>query len=137
MQFTTAIATLALFLSGSALAQNTEDVTITSLSIHKANAAGTVDGASFKLSGTGGQNIDCSGSATQITAGVPTAEIACGTSPYKFSVLAGSGATSFGLKITHDAISGQGTVGVTCRSGGGQTTVCSQTDAAVKISLKA
>ncbi|KAI1446570.1 hypothetical protein F5Y02DRAFT_416859 [Annulohypoxylon stygium] len=137
MQFTTAIATLALFLSGSAIAQSTEDVTIASLSIHKANAAGTVDGASFKLSGNDGQNIDCSATATQITAGVPTGELACGSSKYKFSVLAGADATSFGLKITHDAISGQGTVGVTCRSGGGSTTVCSQSDATVKISLKA
>ncbi|XDG05973.1 hypothetical protein ABKA04_005588 [Annulohypoxylon sp. FPYF3050] len=135
MQFTTAIATLALFLSGSAIAQSAEDISITSLSIHKANAAGTVDGASFKISGSDGQNIDCSATAAQITAGVPTGELTCGK--YKFTVLAGADATSFGVKVAHDAISGQGTIGVTCRSGGGETTVCSQTDATVKISLGA
>ena len=84
-----------------------EDVSITEFAVHKAGAdgtsAGTVDGASFKLSGNDGQNIDCSATASQITAGVPTGDLACGSSKYKFSVLAGADANSFGLKITHDA----------------------------------
>ncbi|KAI1458131.1 hypothetical protein F4805DRAFT_148572 [Annulohypoxylon moriforme] len=141
MRFSTAIATIALALSGSAVAQSTEDVSITSFSIHKAGAtgaaSGTVDGASFKLDGNDGKGIDCSATATQITAGVPTGDLACGSSKYKFSVLAGADASTFGLKITHDTLSGQGNIGVYCHSGGADTMVCSQTEATVKISLKA
>ncbi|KAI0888158.1 uncharacterized protein GGS22DRAFT_155216 [Annulohypoxylon maeteangense] len=141
MRFSTAISTIALALSGSAIAQSTEEVTITSLTLHKAGVSGTsvgtVDGAAFKLDGNDGKGIDCSATAAGITSGVPTADLACGSSTYKFSVLPGADASTFGLKITHNAISGQGTVNVVCRSGGGDTSVCSLTSDSLKISLKA
>ncbi|KAI1208266.1 uncharacterized protein F4807DRAFT_461988 [Annulohypoxylon truncatum] len=137
MRFAATFATLALALSGSAVAQSTEDVSVTAFTLHKADAAGTVDGVSFKLDGKDGKGIDCSATATQITAGVPTAELACSNNKYKFTVLPGTDAATFGLKITHDTISGQGNVALNCRSGGGAAQVCSQTEAAVKISLKA
>ncbi|KAI1473090.1 uncharacterized protein F4812DRAFT_411554 [Daldinia caldariorum] len=110
MRFTTAVA--ALFFGTTAMATpqdtqlNSEDVSITNFSVHKAGAngssAGTVDGVSFKLSGKDAKDLSCSATAKDVTNGLPTDVITCGDSKYRFELLAGSDASTFTLRVYHE-----------------------------------
>ncbi|KAI2469604.1 hypothetical protein F4781DRAFT_209915 [Annulohypoxylon bovei var. microspora] len=137
MRFAATFVTLAVAALSGSVAAASEDVTLASLTIHKTGVAATVDGASLKLDAADAKGVDCSATATQIKAGVPTDLIACANTQYLFSVLAGPDATTFAVKITHitNGASGQANVATVCRSGGGDNQICTQTQATVAVHL--
>ncbi|KAI1407250.1 hypothetical protein F5Y13DRAFT_195597 [Hypoxylon sp. FL1857] len=136
MQFTT----VALALFGTAMAAPAaiqarqgaqEDANITEFSVHK-NAGNAVDGVSFNLlSGAAGHNIVCNANADKVH-GLPTSMIDCGDASYHFMVLAGSDATTFTLRLYHDAngvadgIFGHVDIATFCHAGGAGTYACMQ-----------
>ncbi|KAI0377699.1 hypothetical protein F5Y04DRAFT_263497 [Hypomontagnella monticulosa] len=111
-----------------------EDVSITSFSVHKAGAngtsAGVVDGVSFKLSGENATDLSCSATASTINSGLPTEVITCGDSKYRFALLEGPDTATFTLRVYHElglgvGFYGYGDVPTYCHSGGLDNMVCS------------
>ncbi|KAI0844658.1 hypothetical protein F5Y00DRAFT_248286 [Daldinia vernicosa] len=145
MRFT-ATAVTALLFGANAMAQdlNSEDVSIADFIVHKAGAsggsAGIVDGVSFKLTGNDATDLSCSATADQITDGVPTDVITCGDSKYRFALVGSPDYSTFILQVFHElgtasGLSGQGTIGTYCRSGGLDNVVCTQAQSPTTIHL--
>ncbi|KAH9905905.1 hypothetical protein F4778DRAFT_727881 [Xylariomycetidae sp. FL2044] len=146
MRFIAAAASAALF-GTAALARPapqtdgdmTEDVTVTSFSVHQQLLNGTtngvVDGVSFYLSGEDATDLYCQGST-----GVPSEVISCSGSAYSFALYPGNGLSDYTLRLYHAlgvgvGFYGAGTVPVYCHAGGGPTLVCGQVVDEVTITI--
>ncbi|KAI1777268.1 hypothetical protein F4818DRAFT_342997 [Hypoxylon cercidicola] len=121
-----------------------EDVSITSFTVHKSGANGTspgvVDGVGFLLSGEDAADLPCSAAADAFAGGVPTDVIACGGSEYRFALLAGPAEATWTLRIYHElgptvGFYGSGDVPTYCHTGGLDTQVCPQVQTPVTIHI--